>query len=76
MTKRIWPHIEQAKRNDGQETNTLGAAGITKASWDPKDRLTPIQSKEMSESLAMDEILSDAARRIFLERLVCTDVPS
>jgi hypothetical protein len=32
------------------------------------------QYKEMSESLAMDEILTDAARRMFLERLVCPDL--
>jgi hypothetical protein len=74
LTQRVRPHIGQAKRNDGQETNKLGAAGITKASWDPKDKLTPKQFKEMSERLAMDEILTDAARRMFLERLVCPDV--
>ena len=74
LIQRVRPHIGQAKRDDGQETNKLGAAGITKASWDPKDKLTPIQFKEMSEGLAMDEILTDAARRMFLERLVCADV--
>jgi len=74
LTQRVRPHIGQARRNDGQEINKLGAAGIAKASWDPKDKLTSIQFKEMSERLAMDEILNDAARRMFLERLVCPDV--
>jgi hypothetical protein len=74
LTKRVRPHINQAKRNDGQEVNKLGAAGIVKASWDPKDYLTPEQYKNMSEYLALDEILTDAARRIFLEHLVCDDL--
>ena len=34
----------------------------------------PFQYKEMSEGLAMDEVLTDAARRMFLERLVCPDM--
>jgi hypothetical protein len=74
LTKRVRPHISQAKRDDGQETNKLGAAGITKASWDPKEYLSREQYKIMSENLALDEILTDAARRMFLERLVCNDV--
>lgn len=28
----------------------------------------------MSEDLALDEILTDVARRMFLERLVCEDM--
>ena len=73
MTTRVRPHIGQFKRNDGQEHNALGAAGITKASWDPKNYLSPAQYKVMSEDLALDEILTDAARRMFLERIVCGD---
>ncbi len=74
MTERIRPHINQAKRNDGQEHNQLGAAGIAKASWTPENYLSPEQYKIMSEDLALDEILTDAARRMFLERLVCDDM--
>ena len=74
LTRRVRPHISQAKREDGQETNKLGAAGITKASWDPKEYLSPSQYKIMSENLALDEILTDAARRMFLERVVCNDM--
>ena len=40
VTKRVRPHITQAKRKDNQEHNVLGAAGIAKASWTPKDYLT------------------------------------
>jgi hypothetical protein len=71
LIQRIRPHISQAKRNDGQDINNLGAAGIAKASWDPKSYLSPSQYRIMSEDLALDELLNDAARRIFLERLVC-----
>ena len=74
LTKRVRPHINQHERNDGQEKNSLGAAGITKASWDPEKYLEPAQFQKMSEHLALDMILTDAARRIFLERLVCTDL--
>lgn len=74
LTTRVRPHIAQAKRNDGQETNKMGAAGINKASWDAKEYLTPQQYKIMSENLALDEILNDIARRLFLERLLCNDV--
>jgi hypothetical protein len=74
LTQRVRPHISQAKRQDGQETNVLGAAGITKASWDPKTYLSPEQYRIMSEDLALDEILTDAARRFFLERVVCDDM--
>lgn len=73
LTHRVRPHIGQAKRNDGQEENKLGAAGIAKASWVGKEYLDPKQYKIMTEHLAMDEILTDAARRMFLERLVCHD---
>jgi hypothetical protein len=71
LTTRVRPHITQFERNDGQEKNVLGAAGIAKASWTPKDYLSPEQYKIMSEDLALDEILTDAARRMFLERIVC-----
>lgn len=74
LTQRVRPHITQHKRNDGQEQNKLGAAGIAKASWDPAKYLEPAQFQKMSEHLALDMILSDAARRMFLERLVCTDL--
>jgi hypothetical protein len=74
LTKRVRPHIGQRQRNDGQEVNKLGAAGITKASWDPEKYLDPEQYKKMSEHLALDTILTDAARRMFLERLVCNDL--
>jgi hypothetical protein len=43
ITQRVRPHITQAKRKDNQENNALGAAGIAKASWIPKDYLTPEQ---------------------------------
>lgn len=76
LTHRVRPHISNHKRNDGQEENKLGAAGIQKASWVPKEYLTPEQYKDFSEHLALDEILTDAARRIFLERLVCNDLES
>ena len=74
MTERVRPHITQRAREDGQEHNQLGAAGIAKASWTPKEYLSPATYKMMSENLALDEILTDAARRMFLERLVCEDV--
>ena len=74
MTERIRPHINQAQRNDGQEHNQLGAAGIAKASWTPENYLSKEQYKIMSENLALDEILTDAARRMFLERIVCDDM--
>jgi hypothetical protein len=73
LTTRVRPHITQAKRNDGQDTNKLGSASIAKASWDPKDYLDVEQYKKMSEDLALDEILTDVARRMFLERLVCEE---
>ena len=71
LTQRVRPHLTQAKREDGQDTNKLGAASITKASWDPRKYLDPTQYKRMSRHLALDSILTDAARRMFLERLVC-----
>lgn len=74
LTERVRPHINQAKRDDGQEHNNMGAAGIAKASWTPEDYLSPETYKTMSHNLALDEILTDAARRMFLERIVCTDV--
>ncbi len=73
LTTRVRPHISQAVRNDGQDKNVLGSAGIKEASWDPKEYLDKDQYKRMSEDLALDEILTDVARRMFLERLVCMD---
>ena len=74
MTERIRPHINWATRKDGQEHNQLGAAGIAKASWTPENYLSKEQYKIMSEDLALDEVLTDAARRMFLERVVCEDM--
>ncbi len=73
LTTRVRPHIAQARRDDGQDKNELGSASIAKASWSPKEYLDPDQYKKMSEDLALDEILTDVARRMFLERLVCED---
>jgi hypothetical protein len=74
LTERVRPHIGQHKREDGQEHNNMGAAGIAKASWTPENYLPPETYTRMSRDLALDEILTDAARRMFLERLVCDDV--
>ena len=74
MTTRVRPHITQALRDDGQQKNTLGSASIKKASWVPSEYLDEEQYKKMSEDLALDEILTDVARRMFLERLVCKDL--
>ena len=64
LTTRVRPHISQANRDDG----------IAKSSWVPKEYLDADQYKKMSEDLALDEVLTDVARRMFLERLVCEDV--
>ena len=74
LTHRVRPHVNQSVRNDGQEENKMGSASIKKASYDAKEYLSPEQYKKMSLDLALDEILTDAARRIFLERLVCSDI--
>ena len=74
LTERVRPHISQAKRDDGQEHNKMGAAGISKASWVPEKYLPAKLYDRMSRDLALDEILNDAARRMFLERIVCSDV--
>ncbi|KAL3800650.1 hypothetical protein HJC23_006112 [Cyclotella cryptica] len=71
LMTRVRPHIGQAKRDDGQDKNALGSASIKKASWVPEEYLDADQYKKMSEDLALDEILTDVARRMFLERLVC-----
>lgn len=71
LTHRVRPHIVQYQRKDGQEENKLGAAGVGKASWTPESYLPKEVYKVMSENLALDMILNDAARRMFLERLVC-----
>lgn len=74
LTTRVRPHIAQAKREDGQDKNALGSASIAKASWVPKEYLDAEQYKKMSEDLALDELLTEVARRMFLERLVCEDM--
>ena len=74
LTTRVRPHIGQAKRDDGQEKNNLGSASIKKASWVPEEYLDADMYKKMSEDLAMDEVLTEVARRMFLERLVCEDM--
>lgn len=74
LTQRVRPHIGQFNRNDGQEVNKLGAAGIAKASWKPEDYLSPEQYENFRRHLLLDEILTDAARRIVLERFVCDDL--
>jgi len=74
LTTRVRPHIGQAKRDDGQEKNSLGSASIKKASWIPEEYLDKTQYKKMSEDLALDEILTEVARRMFLERVVCEDM--
>ena len=71
VRKRVRPHIQQAQRHDGQGENKLGAAGIQKASWNPETYLSKELYQRMSDTLALDEILNDMARRMFLERLVC-----
>lgn len=76
LTHRVRPHNGQGNllRNDGQEENKMGSASIAKASYDAKAYLKPHLYNQMSQDLALDEILTDAARRMFLERLVCNDV--
>lgn len=73
LTQRVRPHLSQRQRPDQPDTNALGAAGTARAGWDPKTYLSPQQFNVMSESLALDMILTDAARRIFLERVVCAE---
>lgn len=72
LTHRIRP-VHFATRNDGQEFNRLGATGVGLSSWNPKDYLSPELYQRMSEDLALDMILNEAARRMFLERMVCSD---
>jgi len=77
LTQRIRPfvnHEGSTRKSDGQETNALGAQGIHKASWAPEEYLSAKQYKIMSQDLALDEILTDVARRMFLERMVCDDL--
>jgi len=69
LTKRVRPHINQAQREGGNSVE--GAASVRDHAWRPEDKLDPALFKTMSESLAMDEILTDVARRMFLERLAC-----
>ena len=56
LTQHVRPHNGQLKRQD---------------SLIPKDYLSAEQYRRMSETLALDEILTDAAQRLFWERLVC-----
>jgi hypothetical protein len=56
LTHPVRPHNTKLQRQD---------------SLDPQDFLTPTQYRIMSESLALDEILYDAAQRLFWERFVC-----
>lgn len=58
LSKRVRPH-NQRKRND---------------SWIPSEYLTKEQYEFFSVNLALDEILTDAAHRLFIERLVCEDI--
>jgi len=58
-------------RKDGGENNNLGAKGTEKTSWDPKTYLPKKTYYRMADDLAIDEILTDVARRFFLERIVC-----
>ena len=76
LTHRVRPHLANHKRDDQQEENKLGSAGISKASWIPEEYLTPEQYRDFAQHLALDEILTDGARRLFLERLVCNDLQS
>jgi len=72
VTKRVRPHaIGSKKRDDGHKENKLGAAGIDSSRWVPEVYLDARTYQRMREDLAMDEVLYDAARRLFLERLVC-----
>ena len=56
----VRPHIQQAPRQDT-------------TSWKPENHLTPEQYQSFCKDLALDAILTDAARRIFLERVVCRE---
>ena len=56
LTHHVRPHNGQIQRKD---------------SLNPKDFLSAEQYRIMSESLALDEILHDAAQRLFWERLMC-----
>jgi len=59
LTRPVRPHNQRKQRSD---------------SWAPQDYLTPEQYQTFRENLALDEILTDAAHRLFLERLVCDDL--
>jgi hypothetical protein len=73
LTHRVRPRVNLYARNDGQDLNRLGAGGVGLASWNPKDYLSPQQYSVMSVDLALDMILNEAARRMFLERMVCAN---
>ena len=74
LTHRVRPHVQQYNRQDGQDVNKYGVSGIAKASWLPENYLSKEQYIYYQTYLALDEILTDCARRIFLERLFCTDL--
>jgi hypothetical protein len=59
LAKHVRPHNADKKRND---------------SWKPEEYLTKEQYEQFSQNLALDEILTDAAHRLFLERLVCDEL--
>jgi hypothetical protein len=56
LAQAVRPHNDRKQRTD---------------SWRPEEYLSAEQYRIMSETLALDEILYDVARRLFLERLVC-----
>jgi hypothetical protein len=58
----VRPHNNGLKRTDSFDARSLLHQNAT--------------FQRLRESLALDEILTDVARRLFLERLVCNDVPS
>jgi hypothetical protein len=74
VVQRVRPHIVQAQR-DGGKQNHLGAAGIKTdvSSWEPEEYLDAYTYQTMSQDLALDSLLTDVARRMFLERTICGD---
>ena len=61
LTNVVRPHIHQApERNEAEKTK-----------YDAKSYLSEEMYASMNHDLALDEILTDIAKRLFLERLVC-----
>lgn len=56
IQKRVRPHNQKISRQD---------------SWSAQSYLTPEQYRWMQPTLALDEIVTDAARRMFFERALC-----